>query len=251
MPKLVIIAGPNGAGKSTSAPQLLSGGRSVHQFVNADVIAKEEGLSDIAAGRATLERLDELARARRDIAFETTLSSQSLLGRIQHLRQQGYRCHLAFFWLPNSEMATQRVAQRVLSGGHHIPEDVIRRRYERGLENLFNMYMAAVDSWELVNNTVRPPGNHIARKRRHRALEIRDNRIWSQLLARYMKRRVEEPFATDTAEDAAFDAAFDPDETLKAINKAVQEALDRHRARGEPIVVWRDGKVVWLQPGEY
>jgi predicted ABC-type ATPase len=69
MPKLFIVAGPNGAGKSTSAPSLLSGAGQVDEFVNADVIAKEEGLSDIAAGRQTLQRLDELAQARRDMAF--------------------------------------------------------------------------------------------------------------------------------------------------------------------------------------
>jgi predicted ABC-type ATPase len=93
MPKLFILAGPNGAGKSTSAPELLSGSGRVDEFVNADVIAKERGLSDIAAGRQTLERLDELARARRDIAFETTLSSRSLLGRIRAMHAQGYRSY--------------------------------------------------------------------------------------------------------------------------------------------------------------
>jgi predicted ABC-type ATPase len=64
MPKLFIIAGPNGAAESTSAPSLLSGPGQVDEFVNADVIAKEEG---------ALRRLDELARGACDIAFETTL----------------------------------------------------------------------------------------------------------------------------------------------------------------------------------
>jgi predicted ABC-type ATPase len=251
MPKLVIIAGPNGAGKSTSAPRLLGGPRRVDDFVNADVIAREGRLPDIAAGRIAVERLDELAAARRDIAFETTLSSRSLLVRIQSLRRIGYRCHLAFFWLPNAGMAIQRVAQRVLTGGHAIPEDVIRRRYERGLENFVNAYAGAVDSWELINNTLPPPDHHIALRRRGRNVQVVDNRLWSLLLARYMKPRVEEPVVTESSEDLEFDAAFEPEVTLRAISQAVQEAIDRHRARGEPIVVWRDGKVVWLQPGEY
>jgi predicted ABC-type ATPase len=50
MPNLFVIAGPNGAGKSTSAPELLSGPRRVAEFVNADVVAKEQGVSDIQAG---------------------------------------------------------------------------------------------------------------------------------------------------------------------------------------------------------
>ena len=90
MPNLFILAGPNGAGKSTSAPAILLGKRRVDEFVNADAIAKEQGLSDIAAGRHTLAKLDALVAARRDIAFETTLASRMLLPRIQAMRAAGY-----------------------------------------------------------------------------------------------------------------------------------------------------------------
>jgi predicted ABC-type ATPase len=82
MPNLFVLAGANGAGKSTSAPEILSGTRKVDEFVNADVIAKDEGVSEIEAGRRTLARLEALARARRDMAFETTLASRTLLPRI-------------------------------------------------------------------------------------------------------------------------------------------------------------------------
>src|SRR2546426_7946401 len=114
MPNLFVIAGPNGAGKSTSAPELLTGPRRVEQFVNADAIASER------------------AEARRDMAFETTLSSRLLLPRIRSMQAGGYLFHLFFFWLPNADMAVKRVAFRVAGGGHDIPEDVIRRRYQRG-----------------------------------------------------------------------------------------------------------------------
>ena len=89
MPNLFILAGPNGAGKSTSAPEILTGRRAVREFVNADVIAKEEGVSEIEAGRRTLAKL----------AFETTLSSRTLLPRIRAMQAAGYRCHLTFCWL--------------------------------------------------------------------------------------------------------------------------------------------------------
>ncbi len=125
MPNLFVIAGPNGAGKSTSAPELLTGPRRVEQFVNADVIASERGVSDIEAGRITLQRLTELAEARRDMAFETTLSSRLLLPRIRSMQAAGYLFHLFFFWLPNADMAVKRVAFRVAGGGHNIPEDAL------------------------------------------------------------------------------------------------------------------------------
>lgn len=157
MPNLFILAGPNGAGKSTSAPEVLSGPRRVAEFVNADVIAKEQGLSDIAAGRATLERLEALTQARHDIAFETTLASQLLLPRIRARQAGGYRFHLFFFWLPSADMAVRRVAARVASGGHHIPEDVIRRRYDRGVRNFFNHYSPIADSWTSLATQRRHP----------------------------------------------------------------------------------------------
>jgi predicted ABC-type ATPase len=244
MPDLFVIAGPNGAGKSTSAPEILSGPRRVAEFVNADVIAKEQGLSDIAAGRATLQRLQELTEARRDIAFETTLASHLLLPRIRSMQASGYRFHLFFFWLPSADMAVRRVAARVVSGGHHIPEDVIRRRYERGLENFFNHYIGAADTWVLMNNTARR-GRRIASRDIGGRVQVKDNELWSRLSARYMKPRAEEqkvfphPEQPWTAQDIE-----------DAVNRAVTAALRRHKERGESVVVWRDGQIVTLKPEE-
>ena len=95
MPNLVVIAGPNGAGKSTLAPALLHGLLGLDSFVNADVIAR--GLSGfdpdraaIQAGRIMLQRLDELAEAREDFAFETTLASRTFAPWIGDLIASGY-----------------------------------------------------------------------------------------------------------------------------------------------------------------
>lgn len=63
---------------------------------------------------------------------------------------------LLFFWLPTPETAVERVAQRVLEGGHNIPTDVIRRRYQAGIDNLFNIYLDIVDSWMIVENYQMP-----------------------------------------------------------------------------------------------
>jgi len=81
VPELVVLAGPNGAGKSTAAPRLLGERLRIAEFVNADVIAA--GLSGFApervaieAGRIMLRRLEGLAQAGADFAFETTLASR-------------------------------------------------------------------------------------------------------------------------------------------------------------------------------
>lgn len=156
-PLVVVIAGPNGAGKSTAAPRLLRGVLAVHEFVNADPIA--QGLSGfdpqsaaMQAGRIMLDRLRHHAAARVDFAFETTLASRTFAPWLQRLRVSGYRAHMTFLMLPSVELALARVAERVRLGGHAVPEDVVRRRFRRGLQNFFDPYRALVDSWEMVEN---------------------------------------------------------------------------------------------------
>lgn len=156
-PHVVVIGGPNGAGKSTIAPLVLRGA-GVTTFVNADVIA--QGLSAfqpereaMQAGRIMLARLKDLAAARTNFAFETTLASRSFAPWICELRGSGYDFHLAFVWLADPELAVNRVAARVRSGGHHVPEETIRRRYRRGVSNFFDLYRPLATTWEVYNNT--------------------------------------------------------------------------------------------------
>jgi predicted ABC-type ATPase len=157
IPNIVVIAGPNGAGKSTAAPTLLKGTLDVKEFVNADTIA--QGLSAfhpqsaaIAAGRIMLSRLRQLAVARESFAFETTLASRSFAPWIADLIKQGYAFHLVFLWLPSPELAVNRVAERVRAGGHHVAEEVIRRRYVKGISNFFSLYMPIATTWRLYDS---------------------------------------------------------------------------------------------------
>lgn len=158
-PHLIVLAGPNGAGKSTAAPKLLPQLLGVGEFVNADVIA--HGLSAfrpekqaIEAGRIMLRRLRALAAARENFAFETTLASRNFAPWIKEQIEAGYHFELAFFYLATPEIAIDRVAQRTRSGGHHVPEDVIRRRYARGLNNLTELYIPLATTWYVYDNTV-------------------------------------------------------------------------------------------------
>ena len=156
-PHVIIIAGPNGAGKSTTAPYLLKDLLGVTEFVNADVIA--QGLSAFAteavafqAGRIMLNRLHQLANNRRNFAFETTLSTRSYAGFLRQLKVKGYRVYLIYLWLPTPEMSIARVAERVRNGGHYVPDDVVHRRYQRGLNNFFNLYKPLADQWRFYDN---------------------------------------------------------------------------------------------------
>jgi predicted ABC-type ATPase len=182
----VIIAGPNGSGKSTCAVTLLPPGM---PFVNADMIAAElsgvPGTSaDINAGRLLLDRVGKLEQAREDFAFETTLATRMLRDRITAWQGGGYHVNLLFFWLPSADMAVQRVAARVRSGGHNVPESTVRRRYVSGLRNLFGLYLPIVDTWRMYDNSRGLDPQLIAKGTRTGPTKIARSDVWEPLAAR-------------------------------------------------------------------
>lgn len=113
--------------------------------------------SDIRAGRLMLAEIDRLAAEGSSFAFETTLAGRGYLRRIDRWRSLGYRVTLLFLSLPSPDQAIDRVRRRVIQGGHHIPEDVIRRRFAAGIDNFRGVYTARVDSWVLFSNAGEAP----------------------------------------------------------------------------------------------
>ena len=111
------------------------------EFVNADEIArgispfKPESVA-IQAGKIMLNRIEDLLANQMDFAIETTLTTKSYINTIAKAKTLGYQVTLLFFWLNDVELAIERVKTRVSEGGHHIPEEVIRRRYSKGIQNL-------------------------------------------------------------------------------------------------------------------
>lgn len=158
MKRLYIIAGCNGAGKTTASKTILPKSLLVKEFVNADEIAKglspfnPEGVA-IEAGRLMLKRIDELLKAGESFSIETTLATKSYINLVRRAQREGYMVHLLFYWLNNVELAKERVADRVASGGHNIPIPVIERRYKVGIKNLFELFMHEVDVWVLYDNS--------------------------------------------------------------------------------------------------
>lgn len=183
---LYIIAGCNGAGKTTASFTILPEMLNCNEFVNADEIAK--GLSPFQpetvafeAGRIMLNRINELLEQQVDFAFETTLSSLTYQHTIKRAQEKGYFVTLIFFWLESIELAKERVKIRVKQGGHSIPEDVIERRYKRGLKNYFEIYINLCDSSMLFQSSIE---NLIFVMRRHKnsEIEILDNPIYQQII---------------------------------------------------------------------
>jgi len=108
------------------------------------------------AGRIMLKRIDELIISKQDFAFETTLSSKSYFQTIKIAQAHNYYVTILFFWINSPQLAIERIRDRVISGGHHVPDDIVIRRYERGLYNFLNLYIPICDYWILIDNTINP-----------------------------------------------------------------------------------------------
>lgn len=190
---LYIIAGCNGAGKTTASYTILPEIIECKEFVNADEIAK--GLSpfqpekvSFESGRIMINRINELLKENESFAFETTLSTRSYKNKVIQARKQGYTITLLFFWLNNIELAKERVKIRVIEGGHNIPENVIERRYLKGIYNLIDIYLPIVDGAFIFDNSF---GKHdlIAQKLSEESLTILNEKKFNKLKEFYDNKR--------------------------------------------------------------
>ena len=149
---ILIIAGANGAGKTTLAP-FLHRNYAIEESVNPDIIA--DGLSlhpqtvAFQSGRIALTRIKACLAANKSFAYETTLASHTVSHILKSCQRENYHVSLHFLALPSAKLAKQRVAHRVSQGGHDIPDEVIERRFKRGLDNFFSYYQYEVDEWVL------------------------------------------------------------------------------------------------------
>lgn len=214
-PVAIMLAGPNGAGKTTTALTLFRNvWRSFH-YVNADTIA--QGLSDnkpesvaLEAGAIMLRRLRDLGNMRQNLAFESTGAARSFAPWLRGLIQQGYEVCVCWVRLQSPDMAVARVAQRVRSGGHAIPEETVRRRFLSGWRNFEQLYRPIAHKWLVVDNS---------------------------------------KAAAPTLDDSSGDVEFGTT-VLNSLQSAAKKAVRWHRFLGNPIAASRDGKLVEIPPAE-
>jgi predicted ABC-type ATPase len=135
-PLIVALAGPNGAGKSTFfQAHLRPAGL---RFVNADDLARELGVGAYEAAELANQLRRALVEQRESFVFETVLSDP-VGDKVSFLRDaagSGYTVVLCFIGLDSVQTSEQRVAMRVLQGGHDVPTEKLAARYDRTLANL-------------------------------------------------------------------------------------------------------------------
>lgn len=121
-----------------------------------------------------------MLRKQLDFAIETTLSTRSYAQTIEEARKKGFNVTLIFFWLNSPELAVERVKARVAEGGHSISEEVILRRYSKGIKNLFKLFLPICDYWMLIDNS-QNPYTFIAEGHEEQIAMIYDQEIWNRL----------------------------------------------------------------------
>jgi predicted ABC-type ATPase len=109
---------------------------------------------------------------------ETTLASRTFAPWIETLKGRDYHFHLIYLYLPTADLAVQRVRDRVGGGGHHVPEDTVRRRYRRGLHNFFALYRPIADYWQFFDNSAPQRPRPIAEGRGTMGM-VHDQSFWA------------------------------------------------------------------------
>jgi len=152
---LYIIAGANGSGKTTFAINFAN--QQNLKFINADEISKEYDPLDIQkykvkAGRQFFKELDISLEEENSFIIETTLSGKYLIKVIEKAKEKNFKISLIYLFLETNRENIFRVKNRVLNGGHNVPEKDIIRRYYRSRKLFQNTYIELVDEWMLLFN---------------------------------------------------------------------------------------------------
>ena len=183
MPRLYIISGCNGAGKTTASYSLLPEMLDCKEFVNSDEFAKglspfDPSKASIQASRYMLMKIKYLLKRQKDFAVETTLATRTLLKTVRMAQDAGYTVTLLYFWLNSPDLAVERVRARVEAGGHDIPEETIRRRYQVGIDYFFHYYAPICERWILADNS-QIPFRVIAQGTKDEVISINDQQTYT------------------------------------------------------------------------
>ena len=146
VPRIHVLAGVNGAGKSSvGGKQFRAAGA---QYYNPDEAARKvrkannrltQSEANSIAWRIGKTLLERAIQERKDFAFETTLGASTMTELLIRAAGAGFEVHIWYAGLASPEQHIARVRTRVMQGGHDIPEEDIRRRFEHSRLNLVRL----------------------------------------------------------------------------------------------------------------
>jgi predicted ABC-type ATPase len=153
--ELLVVGGPNGAGKSTLVAGLLSD--EPRCYLSADKIALELPIAEplslqFAAGEEFLRQCENQLSRDESFIIETTLSGRAWTKYLHRAKSAGFHIGILFVFLDSADTCIARVDERVRRGGHHVPDDDVRRRFRRSLANFWTLYRKIADHWTMLYN---------------------------------------------------------------------------------------------------
>lgn len=151
LPEVIVFAGPNGSGKSTITQMAKVRG----EYINADDIKRTTLCTDLEAAVKAEELREYMIENKKDFTFETVLSTDRNLLLLQKAKEQGYFVRGIYVLTSNVDINVARVQAREALGGHGVPEEKIRSRYDKALA-LIPRLVEICDILHIYDNTREP-----------------------------------------------------------------------------------------------
>lgn len=172
-PEVIIFAGPNGSGKST----ITKLARVIEPYINADDIKRTTHCSDMDAALKAEELREGAIANQSDFTFETVLSTDRNLELLKRAKVQGYFIRCIYVLTDNPEINEIRVLARESHGGHGVPAEKIRSRYDKCLKYIPEL-VEICDVMHIYDNSKEPFRIFKKRKSEHFYWE---NEFWDKV----------------------------------------------------------------------
>ena len=182
-PIVVALAGQNGAGKTTFYKAYLKA--SGLRFVNADEIARDLRADAYAAAKMADTLRRELLAEHESFIFETVFSDPvgDKIAFLKEAERSGYTVILLFIGAKGPEISDERVAMRVLKGGHDVPADKLKERYPRVMKNFQRALLEISNVRVYDNSDLRDPYRLVATRENAQNIELHgETPNWLRLL---------------------------------------------------------------------
>ena len=150
-PEIIVFADPNGSGKST----ITKLARVIEPYINADDIKRTIHCSDMEAALKAEELRETALAEQTDFTFETVLSTDRNINLLRRAKKKGYFVRCIYVLTDNPEINEIRVLARESHGGHGVPPEKIRFRYDRCLK-LIPELVELCDVMHIYDNSKEP-----------------------------------------------------------------------------------------------
>ena len=170
-PEVMVFAGPNGSGKSTITKMA----KTVGIYINADDIKRSTLCTDLEAAITSEKLRNSAVDNHDDFTFETVLSTERNLDLLKRAKQEGYFLRCIYVLTADVNINISRVGMRVALGGHGVPVEKIRSRYDRALA-LVPELVKTCDIVHIYDNSVK--AMRIFKKRKDVYFKW-ENQFWS------------------------------------------------------------------------